>query len=203
MDSIRRNKLQDLICLGSQRVAFHPIIPNHRQTLHPIIKEHGEFVSYDKAIVTGIVLCKHCHLIFPNARWSKKSILSHFHQVHKIPGTEESTPKINSETTPAPIAACSSIKKDKQAKATPPTEVIIIDDDDTAPPIRESPQMIQPVKKKRGRKPKLIGSGIQEHAKKTKPEKKVRKRKDVGQSKKHEPKKIKVREEAKGNFDCV
>jgi len=203
MDSIRRNKLQDLICLGSQRVAFHPIIPNHRQTLHPIIKEHGEFVSYDKAIVTGIVLCKHCHQIFANARWSKKSILNHFHQVHKIQGTEEPIPKFNSETSTVPIATCPSIKKNKEAKATPPTEVIVIDDDDIALPIGESTPTNQPVKKKRGRKPKILSTGIQEQEKKKKPEKKVRKRKDVGKLKKHESKKIKLREEANGNFDCV
>ena len=63
--------------------------------------------------------------------------------------------------------------------------------------------MNQPVKKKRGRKPKILSSGIQEQEKKNKPEKKVRKRKAVGQSKKPESKKIKLVEETKGNLDCV
>ena len=200
MDSIRRNKLQDLISVASQRVSFHPIIPYHRQNLHPLIKPHAQYVSYDKAIVTGLVLCKHCHQIFANARWTKRSILNHFHQVHNIPVTEELLPKINSEPSPAPNAACPSIKKNKEAKAPPHPEVIIIDDDDSAPPMEENPNMSQPIKKKRGRKPKILCSGILE--KKKKPESKVVKG-DVGAKlKKPDSKKIKLIEETEEKLEC-
>ena len=197
MDTVRRNKLQDLISVASQRVAFHPIIPYHRQHLHPLIKAHAQYVSYDKAIVTGLVLCKHCHQIFANARWTKNSILSHFQQVHNIPGIEELLPKVNSEPSPSTNAACPSIKKNKEAKAPPPPEVIIIDDEDSAPPMEESPFMSQPIKKKRGRKPKIVCSGILEKEKKKKPETKVVK------MKKHESKKIKLSEEPKERVECI
>ena len=198
MDSIRRNKLQDLITVGSQRVAFHPIIPYHRQTLHPLVKEHGQYVSYDKAIVTGLVLCKHCHQIFPNARWNNKFILEHLQQVHKIAGPEEAVPKINSETSMAPTPACASLMKSKEAKIPLTPEVIIIDDDeDPAPLTVECPQMVMPIKKKRGRKPKEISNGSQAKEKTKNVEKKMVKRMGEVKLKRHYTKKRKVDEAAK------
>jgi len=193
MDSIRRNKLQDLINDGAQRVAFHPIIPYHRQALHPLIKEHAQYVSYDKAIVTGLLVCRHCHQIFANARWNKKIIFAHLYQVHKVPRVEESVPKINSEISKEPIAGSSSLKNNLETKVPLSQEVIIIDDDDTSPHMGDCPQKIQPIKKKRGRKPKEIHA--QEKIKKG--EKKLGKSNAEVKLKRHYTKKRKVAEDAK------
>ena len=58
MGSYLRNKLQDMILVGAPRVGFHPAIPYHRQGLHPLIKEHAQYVSCDRAIVNGLIICK-------------------------------------------------------------------------------------------------------------------------------------------------
>ena len=91
MSSFIRNKLQDLILVGSPRVGFHPAIPYHRQSLHPLIKEHAQYVSYDNAIVNGLIICKICRQIFTQARWNKKFILKHFQQNHHLPSSENQT----------------------------------------------------------------------------------------------------------------
>ena len=180
MSSFLRNKLQDLILVGSPRVAFHPAIPYHRQSLHPLLKEHGQYVSFDNAIVNGLIICKICHQIFTHARWNKKFILKHFQQIHHLPSSENPT----SLPTPEPIVdkvqpnetneALDKLEK-AQANMTPdhlepiyakvaesievndpvPYEVIVIDDDLSATIQAKNHDSIPPIKKKRGRKPKV------------------------------------------------
>ena len=117
-------------------------------------------MSYDMAIVTGLMVCKHCRQLFANARWNKKIVLTHLYQVHKVPLPADTLPKVICETSPAPIVACQSMEKHKDAKVTPLPEVILIDYLDTANHFGKSLPMDQPIKKKRGRKPKPKVEGV-------------------------------------------
>ena len=205
MDSIRLNKLQELIYDGSPRVTFHPIIPYHRQPLHPLIKKQVQLVSYDTSIVTGLVVCKHCHQLFAIARWNNKIVFAHLHLVHKIAVAEEPFPKINSETSMVPIATCQAMEKHEEAKVIQLPEARIMDYADTYLKFGESSQMDQTNKKKRGRKPKpkVAGAPIVEKKKrgrKPKPkveavplvEKKKRGRNPMGEKKIVPEKKMRV-----------
>ena len=169
-------------------------------------------MSYDMAIVTGLMVCKHCRQLFANARWNKKIVLSHLHQVHKVPLPAETLPKVICETSPAPIAACPSMEKHKDAKVTPLPEVVLIDYLDTANHFGKSLPMDQPIKKKRGRKPKPKVEGVsfvekKKRGRKTKPkadglpivEKKKRGPKQKGEKKIVPEKKIRV---LKPNASC-
>ena len=177
MSSIRQNKLQDLIRDGSQRVAFHQIIPYHRQKLHPLIKDHGQYVSYDRAIVIGLVLCRHCHQIFTNAPWNNKMILSHFKQAHHILGTEEVIPKRKSwsSTDVLPLSQNNNSNKGDESKCSGTKDVIINAEDELEHKISKNSEIVQATKKKRGRKPKVHTNGSIEQGKKKNVEKRLSK----------------------------
>ena len=173
MGSYLRNKLQDLILVGSPRVGFHPAIPYHRQGLHPLIKEHAQYVSCDRAIVNGLIICKICHQIFTHARWNKKVILKHFQQFHQLPAPEHPTPQSplnlkleNAQANISPEPNFASSTQSKEENDPVPYEVIVIDDDvsTTIPAI--IPALAPPAKKKRGRKPKVRPLGTPAPAKK-------------------------------------
>ena len=181
MGSFLRNKLQDLILVGSPRVGCHPPIPYNRQVLHPIIKEHAQYVSCDRAIVNGLIVCKICQQIFTNARWNKKFILKHFQQIHQLPSTEHPNPlspsipklenvlgKINSETIPKLSKEQGNITStlSNEERDPLPYEVIFIDDDVSSSIPPKIPESIPPAKKKRGRKPKIRPDGTPTPAKK-------------------------------------
>ena len=191
MSSFIRNKLQDLILVGSPRVAFHPAIPYHRQSLHPLIKEHAQYVSYDNAIVNGLIICKICRQIFTHARWNKRFILKHFQQIHHLPSSEDppSLPipgtildkaqpnetkealrkleKAQANITPDPIEPNSAkVAESIEASDPVPYEVIVIDDDISASLQAKIHDSIPPIKKKRGRKAKVTSDGAPAPAKK-------------------------------------
>ena len=133
-------------------------------------------MSDDMAIVTGLVVCKHCRQLFANARWNKKNLLSHLHQVHKVPLPAETIPKVICETSLAPIAACQIMEKHKEANVPPHPEGNFMDYVDTAPKFGEGLHMDLSIKKKRGRKakPKVEGLPIVEKKKRgPKPKPKV------------------------------
>jgi len=79
-----RNQLQDLIVVGSPRIAFHTMIPHFRQTIPTYILENLQLVSNDQTLVEGVVVCKHCHKIFNDARWNRKNFRRHLKSLHQI-----------------------------------------------------------------------------------------------------------------------
>ena len=159
MFTSERNKLQELIILGSARVGFHPVIPYHRQIIDPIIKEHAQYLSYDKALVNGLILCKLCHQIVTHKRSNKALILKHLQEVHHLKGRERPVPKIKppevaKEIGPAnPIKAAQS-EKEKEESNPLPYEVVVIEDEDSLPLVSFKSISNPVLKKKRGRKPK-------------------------------------------------
>ena len=215
MSAFIRNKLQDLILVGSPRVAFHPAIPYHRQSLHPLIKEHAQYVSYDNAIVNGLIICKICRQIFTHARWNKKFILKHFQQNHHLPSSEDPP----SLPAPAPLLDKVHPNEPKEAllkldmshpKSTPdivdpisakvsesieandpvPYEDIVIDDDLSATLQAKNHDSIPPTKKKRGRKPKVRSDGAPAPAKKKREKKRDDSAQDVLGKKRATKKKV-------------
>ncbi len=79
-----RNQLQDLIVVASPRIAFHTMIPHFRQTIPPYILANLQLVSTDQTLVEGVVVCKHCHKIFNDARWNRKNFRRHLKSLHQI-----------------------------------------------------------------------------------------------------------------------
>ena len=201
MLTAERNKLQELIILGSPRVGFHPVIPYHRQVLDPLVKEHAQYLSYDNALVNGIILCKICNQIVTNARWNKKFILKHLLQVHHLGAREKPMPKLNnSKPANEPVGATppNPVTSDKGNEETNPLpyEVVVIDDDPglPLPPVKSSDNSVP--KKKRGRKPKDRSTGDQQRPNK-KPDKK-----HVSRNKEREPKKPKLKKEEAAKETC-
>ena len=110
---------------------------------------------------------------------------------------ENSVSKINSENSKEPIAAFSSLKNNLETKVPLSQEVIIIDDDDTSTHIGDCPQMVQPIKKKRGRKPKDGSNEIRAQEEIKKVQKKLGKSNAEQKLKRHYTKKRKFAEVAK------
>ncbi len=81
-----RNQLQDLIVVGSPRIAFHTMIPHFRQTIPTYILTNLQMVSNDQTLVEGVIVCKQCHKIFNNARWNRKNLRRHLEVLHHIQG---------------------------------------------------------------------------------------------------------------------
>ena len=159
MITAERNKLQELIILGSPRVGFHPVIPYHRQVIDPIIKEHAQYLSYDKALVNGLILCKLCHQILTHKCSNKTLILKHLQEVHHLKGRERPVPKIKPPEVAKEIGTANPIKaaqseKEKEESNPLPYEVVVIDDDDSLTLVSFKHIPSPGFKKKRGRKPK-------------------------------------------------
>jgi hypothetical protein len=190
MFTSERNKLQELIILGSPRVGFHPVIPYHRQIIDPIIKEHAQYLSYDKALVNGLILCKLCHQIVTHKRSNKALILKHLQEVHHLKGRERPVPKIKPPEVTKEIATPNQIKaaqseKEKEESNPLPYEVVVIDDEDSLPLVSFKPVPNPVLKKKRGRKQKDRTNG-QLPRPNTKPDKKKLCSDDHHESKKDE-----------------
>ena len=79
-----RNQLQDLIIVGSPRIAFHTMIPHFRQTIPNYILDNLQLVSNEQTLVRDVVVCKYCHKVFTDARWDRRNIRRHLEIVHHI-----------------------------------------------------------------------------------------------------------------------
>ncbi len=159
-----RNRLQELIILGSPRVGFHPVIPYHRQVIDPIIKEHAQYLSYDKALVNGLILCKLCHQILTHKCSNKTLILKHLQEEHHLKGRERPVPKIKPPEVAKEIGTADLIKAaqaetEKEESNPLPYEVVVIDDEDSLPLVSFKPISNSVPKRKRGRKPKESTNG--------------------------------------------
>ena len=82
--SALRNTVSDLIIIRSPRVSFHPLIPSPRQTISADLCHNIEFVSLDEKLQRSLVVCKHCHMMFNNARWNRQVIGRHLDKFHAI-----------------------------------------------------------------------------------------------------------------------
>ncbi len=97
-----RRSIRQLIIVGSPRIDYYPLIEAARNFIPPLLFDNLHLISLDKTLVNGLIVCKHCHMLFTDARRNRSVFLRHlrtFHDVERKEPKPEPTipnkPKIN------------------------------------------------------------------------------------------------------------
>ena len=92
-----RKSIRELIIVGSQRIDYYPLLEAARNFIKPLIFDNVNLISLDKIFINGLIVCKHCHMLFTDTRWNRPVFLKHlakFHEIeHKEPKPEPTIPK--------------------------------------------------------------------------------------------------------------
>ena len=92
-----RKSIPELIIVGSQRIDSYPLLEAARNFIKPLIFDNVQLISLDKTFINGLIVCKHCHMLFTDTRWNRPVFLKHltkFHGIeHKEPKPEPTIPK--------------------------------------------------------------------------------------------------------------
>ena len=92
-----RKSMKELIIVNSPRVNYHPLPDAARTTIPAALFDNVELISLDKCLINGLIVCKHCHMLYTDARWNRPIFLNHlarFHAIqHKEPKPDPTIPK--------------------------------------------------------------------------------------------------------------
>ena len=92
-----RKSVKELIIVRSPRIEYHSLPDGAGFAIHPVIFNNVELISLDKTLINGLLVCKHCHMVFTDARWNRPAFLKHlgrYHGIqHKEPKPEPTIPK--------------------------------------------------------------------------------------------------------------
>jgi len=96
-----RRSIRELIIVGSPRIDFFPLIEAARNFIKPIIFDNVHLISLDKSLINGLLVCKHCHMLFTDTRSNRPVFIKHltkFHGVERKPKPEPTIPIQFTET---------------------------------------------------------------------------------------------------------
>ena len=92
-----RKSIRELITVSSPRIDYYPLLEAARNFIPPLIFDNVHLISLDKTFINGLLVCKHCHMLFTDRRWNRPVFLKHlkkFHGIeHKEPKPEPTIPK--------------------------------------------------------------------------------------------------------------
>jgi len=79
-----RKSMKELIIVNSPRVNYHPLPDAARTTIPAALFDNVELISLDKCLINGLIVCKHCHMLYTDARWNRPIFLNHLARFHAI-----------------------------------------------------------------------------------------------------------------------
>jgi hypothetical protein len=92
-----RKSIKELIIVSSPRIDYYPLVEAARNFIPALLFDNLHLISLDKTLINGLLVCKHCHMLFTDARWNRPVFLKHltkFHDVErKEPIPEPTIPK--------------------------------------------------------------------------------------------------------------
>ena len=101
-----RRGIRELIIVGSPRIDFYPLIEAARNFIKPIIFDNVHLISLDKSLINGLLVCKHCHMLFTDTRSNRPVFIKHltkFHGVERKPKEPKPEPTIPIQFTETPV----------------------------------------------------------------------------------------------------
>ena len=92
-----RKSIKELIIVSSPRRDYFPLVEAARNFIPPLLFDNLHLITLDKTLINGLLVCKHCHMLFTDARWNRPVFLKHLRKFHgfecKEPKPEPSIPK--------------------------------------------------------------------------------------------------------------
>jgi len=79
-----RSSIRELIIVGSPRIAYYPLLEATRNFIKPLIFDNVHLISLDKSLINGLLVCKHCHMLFTDIRWNRPVFLKHLRKFHDV-----------------------------------------------------------------------------------------------------------------------
>ncbi len=107
-----RKSIKELIIVSSPRIYYHALLEAAPNFIPPLLFDNLHLISLDKTLINGLIVCKHCHMLFTDARWNRPVFLKHLGKFH---GVERKEPK------PEPTIPKQPKKKPIQFTETPVT----------------------------------------------------------------------------------
>ena len=92
-----RKSIKELIIVSSPRIDYHPLLEAARNFIPPLLFENLHLISLDKTLINGLIVCKHCHMLFTDARWNRSVFLKHLRKFHVV---ERKEPKPEPKNNP-------------------------------------------------------------------------------------------------------
>ena len=92
-----RKSIKELIIVSSPRIGYHPLLEAARNFIPPLLFENLHLISLDKTLINGLIVCKHCHMLFTDARWNRSVFLKHLRKFHVV---ERKEPKPEPKNNP-------------------------------------------------------------------------------------------------------
>ena len=90
MTVANRRTIRELIIVGSPRIDYCPLLEATRNFIRPIIFNNVHLISLDKNLLSGLLVCKHCHMLFTDMHWNRPVFIKHLAKFH---GVERKEPK--------------------------------------------------------------------------------------------------------------
>ncbi len=94
-----RKSIKEVIIVSSPRIDYHPLLEVARNFIPPLLFDNLHLISLDKTLINGLLVCKHCHMLFTDVRWNRPVFLKHlakFHGVERKRKEPKPETKINS-----------------------------------------------------------------------------------------------------------
>ena len=86
-----------LMIVSLRQFHYYPLVEAARNFIPALLFDNLHLISLDKTLINGLLVCKHCHMLFTDTRWNRPVFLKHltkFHDVErKEPIPEPTTPK--------------------------------------------------------------------------------------------------------------
>ena len=98
-----RKSIRELITVSSPRIDYYPLLDGARNFIPPLIFNNVHLISLDKTFINGLIVCKHCHMLFTDTRWNRPVFLKHlsqFHGITKFHGIARNEPKPEPKSNP-------------------------------------------------------------------------------------------------------
>ena len=92
-----RNSIKELIIFSSSRIDYYTLVEGTRNFIPPLLFDNLHLISLDKTLINGLLVCKHCHMLFTDARWNRPVFLKHLAKFH---GVERKEPKPEPKNNP-------------------------------------------------------------------------------------------------------
>ena len=92
MEVVVRRYVREMITAGSNRLGFPELESNERDKIHERVRPRVLGITMDGKLILGLIVCKHCHNLYTNAKWTMPRISKHLDTFHPVARPVEEDP---------------------------------------------------------------------------------------------------------------
>ena len=125
MEVVVRKYVQEMILADSNRIAYPNLEANVQEKIKANVCNHVLAITMDGKVIQGLVVCKYCHNLYSNAKWTMPRIKKHLSTFHPTffvehqPKEPSAPPPKVEQPIPLPITIAK-VEASPQMKRAPP-----------------------------------------------------------------------------------